>query len=105
MKIKKITLVSLTSIFPTVVMAQSLTNQECSDLGATVQILAEQNLAVTEVRQEIAKQMMMAVVENTRRSYEDKALLEAIAGKLDDAAVDVQDLLPGIKVYRKYCRD
>ncbi|PWE48579.1 hypothetical protein DEM26_17415 [Thioclava sp. NG1] len=92
-------------LFPGVLLAQEITETECAELGTTLQILAKQNLRISEIRQGIASDIFSATVKNSPASMETVRILEGIATKLDDSAVDATDLLPGIRVYRRLCRD
>ena len=86
--------------------AQTLTRQECSDLDRAIIALSRQNLKILEFRQEIAKQSLGLVVENTVEAARQKKALDIISEKLDWGIVDVgEEVLPAIKVLRKHCRE
>lgn len=90
---------------PGLATAQGLTENECSELGTAFRALVGQNLAVAELREDMAGRMLQAMAQNTVEADREKQVLESIDAELKVATVASSDLGPGIQVYRKHCID
>ena len=83
--------------------AHEISEQDCKDLGRTLELLAKQNLQVAEIRKGIAHLAMEALLENTVAAAERQTAIENAVDGLGNAAIDAKDLVPGIKAFRSIC--
>jgi hypothetical protein len=89
--------------------AQQLNDADCEALGHTIEVLAQQNLRVQEIRRDFAMNRFEALLdEATTGSAQFAAEGQAIQEMLDamDALeFEASEIVPGIIVFRRLCRD
>lgn len=90
--------------------AESLSEESCDALGTAFDVLLEHNKQVLELGLELAERrfelkLYEPVTENPQEDTAVGSALEIVTDRISDMRPGTDDIIPGILVWRRLCRD